>query len=279
MDPEQHNQIIEDTIREIEDGVFDNIKALENRIAELVATGVDPVQLRAPIEAAFREYSAEVGSATNALTAVSADVGATTPEDELAQNALLQQAATSVSETVNTGVEDVMSTIVLAGAAGAGTGALVASARGRISGIFMETDDAVVRREQRKIARLLRREGADQAEIQASKRVIRDRLTGVNVTASVRDLTGAKVQDTVMKFDGAYTAGKAKRDGVTRWRYAGGVIAETRPWCAEHTGNTYTTEEIEELWTSSWQGKESGDPFVVRGGYRCRHFWVPVEDE
>lgn len=279
MDPEQHNQIIEDTIQQIEDGVFDNMKALENRIAELVATGVDPVQLRAPIEAAFREYSAGVGSATGALTSISEDVGDQTPEDILAQDALLQQAATSVTETVNAGVEDVMSTIVLAGAAGAGTTALVNSARGRISGIFMETDDAVVRREQRKIQRLLRQQGADKAEISEAKRVIRERLTGINVTASVRDLTSKQVQDTVMKFDGAYTAGKAKRAGVQRWRYAGGVISETRPWCEEHTGQTYTTEEIEDLWTSSWAGKESGDPFVVRGGYNCRHFWVPVEDE
>ena len=36
-------------------------------------------------------------------------------------------------------------------------------------------------------------------------------------------------------------------------------------------GKTYTKEEIEEIWSGSWAGKISGDPFVVRGGYNCRH--------
>jgi len=279
MDPKKHAKIIDDTISDIEAGVFDNIKALENRVAELVAQGVDPVELRPQITAAFEEFSAGVGNTTGSLTNISAETGVASEQDELAIEALQQQASRDLSTTVNSGVEDVMSTIVLAGAAGAGTAVLVNSARGRISGIFMESDDAVVRREQRKIQRLLAKKGANAADIASAKRVIKDRLTGINVTASVRDLTNTKVQDTVMKFDGAYTAGKAKREGIKRWRYAGGVISETRPWCEEHTGQIYTEDEINDLWSSGWVGKESGDPFVVRGGYNCRHFWVPVEDD
>ncbi len=279
MDPKKHAKIIEDTITDIELGVFDNVKSLENRVADLVAQGVDPVQLRPQITQAFNEFASSVGNTTNTLTNISSETGVGSVEDERAVQALQQQASRDLSETVNAGVEDVMSTIVLAGAAGAGTAVLVNSARGRISGIMMETDDAVVRREQRKITRLLKKKGANAAEIASAKRAIKDRLTGINVTASVRDLTNTKVQDTVMKFDGAYTAGKAKREGIKRWRYTGGVIAETREWCAEHTGNTYTEDEINDLWTSGWTGKESGDPFVVRGGYNCRHFWVPVEDD
>jgi len=38
-------------------------------------------------------------------------------------------------------------------------------------------------------------------------------------------------------------------------------------------------DEIYDIWNSSWPGKEPGDPFVVRGGYNCQHFWVPIEDE
>ncbi len=279
MDEKQHSKIIDNTISEIEDGVFDNIKALENRIAELVNLGADPNTLRPQITQAFEQYSAGVGAAVQPLRMVSQDIGTVTVEDEAAESALLNQAATSVKETVNAGVSDVMTTLVLAGAAGATTQALVNSARGRISGIFMESDDAEVRRQQRKIQKLLKKKGANADEINSAKRVIRDRLVGINTTASVRDLTNTKVQDTVMKFDGAFTAGQAKRKGVERWRYAGGVIAETRPWCAEHTDQVYTTEEIEDLWTSGWAGKEPGDPFVVRGGYNCRHFWVPVEDD
>jgi len=27
------------------------------------------------------------------------------------------------------------------------------------------------------------------------------------------------------------------------------------------------------------QGKATGDPFIVRGGYNCRHHWQPVDPE
>ena len=60
----------------------------------------------------------------------------------------------------------------------------------------------------------------------------------------------------------------------TRYQYVGGLIATTRPFCNTHNGNTYTETEINSIWTGSWQGKAPGDPFAVRGGYNCRHFWI-----
>ena len=60
----------------------------------------------------------------------------------------------------------------------------------------------------------------------------------------------------------------------TRYQYVGGIIPTTRPFCATHSGNTYTENEIYSIWTGSWQGKAPGDPFAVRGGYNCRHFWI-----
>ena len=43
---------------------------------------------------------------------------------------------------------------------------------------------------------------------------------------------------------------------------------------------TFTEEEINSKWQGSWAGKAPGDPFIVRGGYNCRHHWLPiVEDE
>ena len=284
MDPKKHNKVIEDTIQQIQDGVFDNLKALENRIAEIVATGVPAQNLRPQIESAYREYATSVGASTQPLSNISADTNAQTtmpdtPDDGVAETALIQQSAKTVSDVVNTGVEDMMSTLVLAGAAGATTQVLVDSARGRISGVFMESSDPLVRKTQRQLRKLIKSDSATPDEVRGAVKNIRERLTGVNTTASLRDLTAKSVQDTVMKFDGAYTAGKAKRAGVKRWRYDGGVVAETREWCREHTGETYTEEEIYDLWDSGWSGKEEGDPFVVRGGYNCRHFWVPVEDD
>lgn len=283
LDAKKHASLIQSVTADIQAGVFDNLKALENRVADLVATGQLPENLRPQIEQAYAEYSQAIAGETSALSEISADVNAGTDmpdtgEDAQAERVLLNQSSRTVREVVGAGVEDMMTTLVLAGAAGATTQALVNAARGRVSGIFMESDDRLVRRTQSQLRRL-QAAGAEPEEIRKAVRVIRERLTGINVTASLRDLTSKTVQDTVMKFDGAYTAGKAKRAGVKRWRYDGGSTAESRDWCLAHVGNTYTEEEIYNLWTDDWSGKEPGDPFVVRGGYNCQHFWVPVEDE
>jgi hypothetical protein len=38
-----------------------------------------------------------------------------------------------------------------------------------------------------------------------------------------------------------------------------------------------TEEEIRDIWANeTWAGKAQGDPFVVRGGYNCRHSFQPI---
>lgn len=58
------------------------------------------------------------------------------------------------------------------------------------------------------------------------------------------------------------------------YTYTGGLIPNSRPFCTQHNGNTYTEDQINSIWQGTWQGKAPGDPFVVRGGYNCRHFWI-----
>lgn len=83
------------------------------------------------------------------------------------------------------------------------------------------------------------------------------------------------------RVDNAYTLLATRASGVeARFRYVGGIIAESRPFCRQHDGRTMTEAEIRRIWsTQNWQGKSPGDPFVVRGGYNCRHMFVPVRDE
>ena len=38
-------------------------------------------------------------------------------------------------------------------------------------------------------------------------------------------------------------------------------------------GGLFTKDEVRKLWQRSWKGKQPGDPFIVRGGYNCRHQW------
>ncbi len=66
----------------------------------------------------------------------------------------------------------------------------------------------------------------------------------------------------------------------TVYEYVGGVVAESRDFCRRNAGRRFTEQEIRNTWSSqTWQGKQPGDPFVVRGGYNCRHTFVAVAEE
>ena len=82
--------------------------------------------------------------------------------------------------------------------------------------------------------------------------------------------------DSVMQFDGQFTIFKAKQAGLNKYKYTGTLVRDSRDHCKKHVGKTYTEERIREIWQGSWAGKSEGDPFIVRGGYRCRHTWLPV---
>lgn len=89
------------------------------------------------------------------------------------------------------------------------------------------------------------------------------------------------MENNIRKFDGALTLVRAKNSQrEVRYRYVGGVIAESRDFCRQMDGRVLTESEIRSIWSSQeWSGKQPGDPFVVRGGYNCRHSWVPVVGE
>jgi hypothetical protein len=86
------------------------------------------------------------------------------------------------------------------------------------------------------------------------------------------------LHDSLFEFSSSIQQAAAAEAGITTFRYEGDTIESTRPFCQKHVGKEYTTDEIYEIWDDSWKGKRSGDPFRVRGGYNCRHWWVPVPD-
>ena len=85
--------------------------------------------------------------------------------------------------------------------------------------------------------------------------------------------------DSVMQFDGQFTVYKSKEAGLDKFKYTGTLVTDSRKHCRDHLNKIYTEEEIRSIWSGSWTGKSEGDPFTVRGGYRCRHTWLPVADE
>ncbi len=97
---------------------------------------------------------------------------------------------------------------------------------------------------------------------------------------NLRKYAGQIAHDSVMQFHGQFTVKKAKDSGLEHFTYTGTLVRDSRPFCRDMVNKTLTEKEIRDIWNSrSWAGKSSGDPFIVRGGYRCRHTWIPTNPD
>ena len=97
---------------------------------------------------------------------------------------------------------------------------------------------------------------------------------------NLRKYAGQIAHDSVMQFHGQFTVKKAKESGLTHFSYTGTLVRDSRPFCRDMLNRVLTEKEIRDIWNSrSWSGKSSGDPFIVRGGYRCRHTWIPTDPD
>jgi len=97
---------------------------------------------------------------------------------------------------------------------------------------------------------------------------------------NLRRYAGQIAHDSVMQFHGQFTVAKAKESGLTHYRYTGTLVRDSRPFCQNMLNKVLTEKEIRDIWNNQgWAGKSTGDPFIVRGGYRCRHTWIPTDPE
>lgn len=264
--------------------VFDIVKALENEVADIVALNQSPDMVRPQILAAVEKHSQTVKDAAQTLTSISEDFMAqskapTSPGDFQSQSQLLDLSSEELANAMSGSGEDIVKTVVLGSVAGLSSAALVNQARGRISGVQMDSTDPDVRREQRNLRKLVKT-GASAALVTQSTNKLRRMLPGsVNTAGSIAVKLTTTADNVVGSFNGTYAKAQATRNGVENFEYVGGVMATSRPFCVSMVGSIMNAEDIQNLWDgSSWAGKEPGDPFVVRGGYNCRHYWVPVEE-
>lgn len=97
---------------------------------------------------------------------------------------------------------------------------------------------------------------------------------------NMRRYAGQMAHDGLMQFDSAYNKLKADEVGLNHYRYTGTSVRDSREWCVSHLNRIMSEEEIINEWSNnSWGGKAIGSPFIVRGGYNCRHHWQPVDPE
>jgi len=116
------------------------------------------------------------------------------------------------------------------------------------------------------------------AQVEDAVRKLHTQYASDRAGNNLRRYASQIAHDSVMQFHGQFTVAKAKEAGLNHFTYTGTLVRDSRPFCVEMLNRTLTEVQIRDMWNNrAWQGKSTGDPFIVRGGYRCRHTWIPTD--
>ena len=284
---QKHSEIIDEVLDGFDDYMDSASKVLENRIAQRILetkTKDELLGLRVVINDDFeelvslkvREYIKEFDKIALDTTKMVGDE--ITPLDNRVASELKAQAYQSLDESVNTGKENVNTEIVVGAIAGMTVQAIAQNSRHAISGLFIQTNDLQTTLLQKKLIRLRKATNRKEDDIAKAYSALKKKFAGVNVGSSLQNTVKAGMHDKVMDFDAVFIKHRAEQAGLTKFKYTGSIVSESRDFCIRNVGRTFTKAEAQSKWASqSWKGKRAGDPFVVRGGHNCRHFWLPVD--
>jgi len=284
---QKHSEIIDEVLDGFDDYMDSASKVLENRIAKRILetkTKDELLALRVAINDDFeelislkvRDYMKEFDKIAVDTTKMVGDE--ITPLDNRVASELKAQAYQTIDESVKTGRENVNSQIIIGAIAGVGIQSIAQNSRHAISGLFIQVDDIETTLLQNKLTRLRKATKRKEDDIAKAYTALKKKFAGVNVGSSMNNTVKREMHDKVMDFDAVFIKHRAEQAGLTKFKYTGSIIAESRDFCVRNVGRTFTKAEAQSLWSSqSWKGKRNGDPFVVRGGHNCRHFWIPVD--
>lgn len=287
MSEQIHKQILDDIMDDFDEVVESSTKVLENSITKriLATTTVDELlALRLDIDADFqdiilnsiREFMPQLDLA--ARDTILNTSGVVTPTDNRVAAELKAQVYERLQEQVSTAKSNVNSEIVVGALGGYALSSIATNAAHAISGLFITTSDVETTRLQNKIRKMRAAKDASAEEIASQMTQLKKRFQNVSVGGGLRQAVSSEAHDSVMDFDGVFTIHRARQAGLTKFKYSGTLVAKSRDFCINHVGKTYTEAEVRDIWSNrSWSGKRAGDPFVVRGGHGCRHFFIPVE--
>ena len=156
---------------------------------------------------------------------------------------------------------------------------MVANIRSHINGVYKQSNIAEIN-ELVDFINENKFDNAKKAEIEEAVRKLHTQYASDRAGNNLRRYASQIAHDSVMQFHGQFTVAKAKDAGLTHFTYTGTLVRDSRPFCRDMLNKTLTEKEIRDTWNNQgWQGKSTGDPFIVRGGYRCRHTWIPTNPD
>lgn len=185
-------------------------------------------------------------------------------------SALQRQSFQGFEALASQQLEVLSSGVYQASLTGRGKADFIEQLRGSINGIYQASDQAEI---QELVEVAQNATGARQQEaVDRLHRVYAADRLGNNL----RRYASLYATDSLNQFSASLTITTANEQGIDRFEYYGDLILDSRQFCRDHVDKIYTREEIEKIWEGEWAGKAAGDPFIVRGGYNCRHHWLPI---
>lgn len=89
-------------------------------------------------------------------------------------------------------------------------------------------------------------------------------------------------RDSLFNFSRSMQESIAENAGIQYYLYSGGLMKESRPFCALRSGNFYHKKEVEKWASQAWTGKRAGTTsstiFIYAGGHNCLHQIIPVSE-
>jgi len=158
---------------------------------------------------------------------------------------------------------------------------MVKNIRGQINGVYQRSNENAINR---LVSYIDKNRYSSDASILSKVKSARETLHtkyGADILGeNMRKYSSQIAHDSIMQFDGQFTKYKGDEAGITSYKYTGTSITTTRDFCRRNLNRVFTEEEARSVWSSqSWSGKSGTDPFVNRGGYRCRHSFIPFDPE
>ena len=159
--------------------------------------------------------------------------------------------------------------------------------RQTINGIYASSKDPEINRLV-KFVKKNKNKKSMQRKVEKSVATLQTKFGRDRACNNMKRYAGQLLNDSLRDFDATLNFNKANDAGLTFLKYYGDVIPTTRTHCRNivngvynrRKGGLFTIDEVTKLWnTTSWGGKKSGNPLVVRGGYNCRHQWSYVNPD
>ena len=154
---------------------------------------------------------------------------------------------------------------------------MVSNIRGHINGVYQRSNSAEIN----ELVDFINENKFDptkKKQVEDAIRKLHTEYAADRAGNNMRRYASQIAHDSVMQFHGQFTIRKAKESGLNQFQYVGTLVRDSRQFCRGMVNRTLTENEIREKWRNeSWSGKSTGDPFIVRGGYRCRHTWIPTD--